>query len=264
MMRKMFWILLLGNAVLFAGMQRGWLGWGEHNPQAQPALHGEMIRLLDAVHQAPADVLATPGHSSKLAPIHPEKPASEPGKDKVYSPSPSKLQLALSMSSQQEVAPAIPLVCLEWGDFSGPDLARAEAELYAMQFGNKLSQHQVERDIGYWVYMAPLKNKAAVNRKVGELKELGINEYFVIQNPGRWKNAISLGVFKTQESAQNYLNFLHTKGVRTARVGERASKLKATIFRFNRTDPATVAKLTAMQKEFAGSELKNVPCTLTR
>jgi len=63
---------------------------------------------------------------------------------------------------------------------------------------------------------------------------------------------------------KSYLDHLHTKGVHTAKVGERASKLKATIFRLNSMDAATEAKLTAMQKEFAGSELKKVPCTLTR
>jgi len=110
------------------------------------------------------------------------------------------------------------------------------------------------------VYIPPLKNRAAVNRKVGELKALGISEYFIVQSAGRWRNAISLGVFKTREAAQNFLNLLRTKGVHTAKVGERASKLKATIFRLNRIDAATEAKLTALQKDFAGSRVEE--CSL--
>jgi hypothetical protein len=252
-MRKIFWILLLGNVVLFAVMQRGWMGWGEQEPQAQPALHGEMIRLLDASQFAPAKALPTPVHKPEAAPIH---VAASPAP-------PSRLHLSQSMSAPVPASSNMP-VCLEWGDFSGPDLARASAALSAMQLGDKLSQRQVERDIGYWVYIPPFKNKAAVNRKVAELKALGVREYFIVQSAGHWRNAISLGVFKTREAAQNFLNYLRTKGVHTARVGERASKLKATLFRLNRTDAATEAKLTALQKDFAGSELKNVPCTLTR
>ncbi len=56
----------------------------------------------------------------------------------------------------------------------------------------------------------------------------------MVQGSGRWQNAISLGVFKTREAAQNYLNYMHAKGVHTAKVGERASKLKATIFILDR------------------------------
>lgn len=254
-MRKIFWILLLGNVLLFAVMQRGWLGWDEQEQQASPALHGEKIRLLDTSQSMPARARPVPGRATipESAPV----PVAA-------SPSPSSsLQLVLSMSAPA-AGSSKALACLEWGDFSGPDLTRAAAALSALQLGDKLSQRQVERDIGYWVYIPPLKNKAAVNRKVAELKALGVREYFIVQSAGRWRNAISLGVFKTREAAQHFLNNLRTKGVHTAKVGERASKLKATIFMLNRMDAATAAKLTAMQKDFAGSELKNVPCTLTR
>jgi hypothetical protein len=188
-------------------------------------------------------------------------PESAPVQAKTLPAPSSNLQLALSISAPEAGSSNMPPVCVEWGDFSGPDLTRAAAALSALQLGDKLSQRQVERDIGYWVYISPLKNKAAVNRKVAELKALGIREYFIIQSAGRWRNAISLGVFKTREAAQSFLNHLRTKGVHSAKVGERASKLKATIFRLNRIDAATGAKLMAMQKDFAGSELKNVPCT---
>jgi hypothetical protein len=261
MMRKLFWILLLANVVLFAAMQRGWFGWGEQEPQAQPALHGEMIRLLNASQSPPAKAPAAP--ALPPAPAHPPVPESAPVQVTALPAPPSSLQLALSMSAPAAGSSNPPMVCLEWGDFSGPDLTRSAAALSALQLGDRLSKHQVERDIGYWVYIPPLKNKAAVNRKVTELKALGVREYFIIQSAGRWRNAISLGVFKTREAAQNFLNHLHTMGVHSAKVGERASKLKAIIFRLNRIDAATEAKLTALQKDFAGSELKKVPCTIS-
>ena len=43
-MRKLFWILLLANVILFAVMQRGgvdWLGWGGQGVQPQPELNSE-------------------------------------------------------------------------------------------------------------------------------------------------------------------------------------------------------------------------------
>jgi hypothetical protein len=250
----------LGNVILFTVMQRDGFGWGEQGVQAQPNLHGEMIRLIPAPQNAPAKTLPAPVAVSAPVPV-----AVSPAPVPASSPSqyPSNLQLSLNMAAPAAAKPGTP-VCLEWGDFSGPDLTRATAALSALQLADKLSQRQIERDIGYWVYIPPLRNKAAVNRKIAELKALGVREYFVVQISGHWLNAISLGMFKTRDAAQNFLHDLNTKGVRTARVGERASKLKATLFMLNRVDAATEVKLTAMQKDFAGSELNNVPCALTR
>lgn len=263
-MKNLFWILLLGNVILFAVMQSGGFGWGEPEVKAQPDLHGDMIRLIPAPQSAPARSLPSskpaPAPSPVSAPV-----AVLPASVQVSPPSesPSKPDHPADAAAPAAAKPGT-LVCLEWGDFSGPDLERASAALSALQLADKLSRRQIERDIGYWVYFPPLKNKAAVNRKIAELKALGIREYFVVQGSGRWQNAISLGVFKTKESAQNFLQGLNSKGVRTARVGERASKLKATIFMLDRVDAGTVSKLTAMQKDFAGSELSTVPCALTK
>jgi hypothetical protein len=261
-MRNLFWILLFGNVILFAVMQRGGFGWGEQGVQAQPYLHGEMIRLMPVPQSAPAKTLPAPVAVSAPVPV-PVPVLSAPVPASSPSQYPSNLQLSLNMATPAAAKPSTP-VCLEWGDFSGLDLARATAALSALQLADKLSQRQIERDIGYWVYIPPLGNKAAVNRKIAELKALGVREYFVVQVSGHWLNAISLGVFKTRDAAQNFLHDLQAKGVHTAQVGERASKLKATLFMLNRVDAVTEVKLTAMQKDFAGSELNNVPCALTR
>lgn len=234
-MRKLFWLMLLANVFLFAAMQRGWFGWGEQVSLARPALHENKIRMLDIPRGTPA------ARSSKPDPVEDSLAASSPAATK-----PAKL------------------ACLEWGGFSGLGLTRVLAALPDLRLENKITQHQVEHDIGHWVYMPPLKNKAAVNRKIRELKALGINEYFVVKSSDRWRNAISLGVFQTQEAAQHFFDQLRTKGVRTAKVGKRASKFTVTQFRFSEVGVLAEAKLTTMQKDFPGSELKRVPCALTR
>ena len=263
-MRNLFWVMLLGNVILFAVMQRGDFGWGESGIQAQPYLHGEMIRLLPGSQSTPSNLLPTFAGAASISLLSvPAAVVKMPAPNPTSSPSASTLQLSMNMAVPSAAKPGTPL-CLEWSDFSGPDLARATAELSALQLADKLSQRQIERDIGYWVYIPPLRTKAAVNRKIAELKALGIREYFVMQNPGRWLNAISLGIFKTQDAAQNFHHHLQTKGVHTARVGERVGKLKATVFLLNGVDAATQVKLTAMQKDFAGSTLNSIPCALTR
>jgi len=124
-----------------------------------------------------------------------------------------------------------------------------------------LGRREVEYNIGYWVYVPPLKDKATVAQKIEQLKARGVEEYFVVQEAGIWLNAISLGVFKTREAAQNFVGQLRAKGVRSAQVGERSSRLKVTVFVLNGLDAATAEKLAAMQKDFPDSELKQVSCT---
>lgn len=229
-MRILVWILLLGNVIFFAVMQWGGVLFGDGQAvQAQPALHEEKIRLLDQPKSAPV----------------PTQPVAA-----------SAVPVALA------AAPVKPnnTACMEWGEFSGTDLARANNVLANLQLGDRLGQRQIEHSIGYWVYIAPLKDKAAVNQKVAQLKGRGIAEYFVVQEAGPWFNAISLGVFKTQDAAQKFTETLRAKDVHSAQVGERAGKFKATVFVLNGLDAATGGKLTALQKDFAGTELKTVPC----
>lgn len=236
-MRTLFWILLLGNVVFLAVMQLGGLTGGGAGAQAQPPLQGEKIRLADLPQNTPG---ALPVSAPSSAPVAASAPAEAP---------------PVRSSAKPET-----LACMEWGDFSGADLKRASAALANMRLGDRLDQRQVEQNIGYWVYIPPLKDKAAVAQKVAQLKARGVEEYFVVPDAGPWLNAVSLGVFKTQEAAQSFLEGLRAKGVRSAQTGERASKLKMTIFVLNRLDAASEAKLAEAQKDFPGSELKKVSC----
>jgi hypothetical protein len=251
-MRTSFWLLLLANVILFAFIQQGWVWRAEellaghpNGPlvQAQPGLQEEKVRLLDDTPVVPVATLPAPA-------------ANPPAAKDAFS---SNLQLSLNMSAPAATG-AKDQTCLEWGDFSGADLKHATAALSGMQLGNKLDKRQVDQVIRYWVYIPPLKNKAAVQQKVAQLKARGIDEYFIVPDTDPWRNSISLGVFKTQEAAQNFLNVLSTKDVRTARVGARVGKQKATVFILNGVSPATEARLTLLKKDFPGSELKKIPC----
>ncbi|MES1983204.1 MAG: SPOR domain-containing protein [Pseudomonadota bacterium] len=150
-------------------------------------------------------------------------------------------------------------VCMEWGDFSGDNLKRAAEALSALSLRNRLTQRQIEHTNGYWVYMAPRESRAEVDRKIAELKALGIKDYYVMQD-GKWQNAISLGIFKTSEAAQKFLESIMAQGVRTARVGERVSTVTATTFILDGLDAAAAARMDDLQKRFAGSALKTVAC----
>lgn len=222
-MKVLLGILLVLNIVFFAVMKFDLIGDGS-SVVAQPALNQDKIRLLNQAGQLAGSNVA------------PNAATHADARDK----------------------PA--LQCAEWSDFSGTDLQRANDALAGLALGDKLSQRPIEYNIGYWVYIPPLKDKASINQKIAQLKARGVEEYFVVQEAGEFQHAISLGVFKSEEAAQKFLESLIAKDVRSARIGERASKLKATIFVFNGMDESAIGKLNALQKDFPASELKKVAC----
>jgi len=150
--------------------------------------------------------------------------------------------------------------CLEWGTFGASELRAVQAALDALQLGDRLSSHDVQVVAGFWVYIPPLKNKAEVDRKIAELEQRGVKDYYAVEGQGPMKNAISLGIFRTEEAATGYLEGLQQKGVRSARAGNHEHRVTQTAFVVRAPDVALTAKLAEMRLQFPGSELKAVDC----
>jgi len=254
MMKWIVALLLLANLALF-----GWMRWGNtltvdvNEVAAQAPLNPDKIKSLAMQSASAAASAAVP---------------TMPGLSLTLSPLPSSAAAAASAvpAAASHVAAATPVPpkeanCAEWGEFSGVDLGRAQQALLAMKLGEKLSQRSVEHNHGYWVFIPPVKKRAEVEKKIAQLKEHHVKDYFVVQEKGKWLNAISLGVFRTKEAAQKYLATLRSLGVRTAKVGERASKLKFTVFVMKGLDVGTVDKLKSLQSGFPDSELKVTACS---
>jgi hypothetical protein len=225
-MRALFLLLVLANLVFFAYVQ----------VTRESADGGSRISTLQIAPE-------------KIKQLKPAEPAAgkPKGAGKAIPAAPPK-------------SAAAPAACLEWGVFAGPAVGKAESALARLE----LPEGQVERTVadagGYWVYMPPLKTKSEIDRKIGELKAFGIADYVVVQDAGQWKNAISLGIFRTEDAAQGYLAKLKERGVRSAIAARRENFLKQVAFHVREPNPATVAKLAELQKEFFGTEMRAGPC----
>jgi sporulation related protein len=227
-MRAFFLLLVLANLVFYAYAQvaREASGVDKQIPLLQIA--PDKIKLLNAEGKVPPEKQPAQRRS---------RPAPAP-----------------------KVATAAPAACLEWGVFTGPGVAKAEAALAQLE----LPPAQIERTVtdasGYWVHMPPQKTKADADRKARELKALGVTEFVLLTDPGEWRYAISLGIFRTDEAAQGFLAELRKQGVRTATVARRDHFLRQVVFYVREPSPATAARLALTQNEFPGSELKAGPC----
>jgi hypothetical protein len=152
--------------------------------------------------------------------------------------------------------------CLEWGPFRASELAAAEEAIGKLQIGQRLETRQleVEDDSGFWVYIPPLKSRQEAEQKIAELKSQGVSDYFLVQGDGKWKYAISLGMFRTEEAAKVQLDTLVRKGVKSVQSGKRERPVKLTVFVVRDADDALTAKLVELRQAFPGSELKATQC----
>jgi hypothetical protein len=147
------------------------------------------------------------------------------------------------------------LACLEWGSFNPADATRAAQRLEPLALGARLAQYRGEETAGWWVHMPPQGNRAAALRKAAELKRLGVDDYFILQDasPQRW--ALSLGVFSTEDAAKAHLEALRAKGVRTAIIERRDTRVPRVWFQVRDADAPLQDRLRAIARDFEGATL---------
>lgn len=186
-------------------------------------------------------------------------------------PSPDAQLIALQVNADkvQIVAPRPPppptperarSACLEWSGFGAVELARAQSALDRHALGTRARRAEVSVTAGYWVFMPPMRSQTAMERKIAELRKLGVEEYFPILDQGRWRYAISLGVFRSEEGASRYLSQLRKMGVRSATVGERQQRVTQTAFLISEPTEEESGKLAQLKNEFPASEFRAVDC----
>ena len=153
-------------------------------------------------------------------------------------------------------AAAVAGSCMEWGAFSSADLEKAQAELEALAAPAKVVERRVEDPAGWWVYMPPQATRPAAVQKVTELKRLGITEYFIVQEDPKFRFAISLGIFSTEEAARKHLEQLRAQGVKTALVGARPTPVQKIYLQVKDAPEAVRSKLAELKEAFPGAALR--------
>ena len=123
------------------------------------------------------------------------------------------------------VAPPVETTCLRWDR-----LAVADADRLAALLGEKFAAFAQKRQTlpgegsSWWVFIPPLPGKPEAEKKAGELRQFGVSDYFIVQEAGPNRLAISLGLFSSEKGAQERLADLKEKGVKSARIALRPGK----------------------------------------
>jgi hypothetical protein len=222
-------VLILLNLLVLAAWQ-GWLGQGGSQGEPQRLtnqLAPERLQLLDdrppAVEQAPtspsADVVTT------TPAVEPAEPLASAATDVGGAPetAPAVVDTAAVPPEAPSAEPApvaTPPACAAF--------AALDDEQAALVMGDALARPGLEtKDIpstevtSWWVHIPSQGSREAAERKVVELRALGVKDLFASGEKSARPFTVSLGLFKSAESAAEQQRRLEAKGVRGIAIEER-------------------------------------------
>lgn len=244
MLKFVFWILLGLNVVLFAFGQ-GYLGkfnGGEREPaRLKNQLEAGKLKLVQtqpASADAAASVQAASATTAAAAPA-----ASAPAAPTPAAPAPAAAQL---------------VACTEVGPLSSGDDHRFETRIARLDLGNRQTRVTVpyQEVTSRLVYIPSLGSKEAADRKAQELRALGVTNFFIINGDSPYKYGISLGLFKSEASAQAMLAQLNKQGVRSARIAPRGPTSERTVYQFRGIDADTREKIVKIADKYDTAEVR--------
>lgn len=110
------------------------------------------------------------------------------------------------------------LACLRFdglGEQQAASLARAALEV---QPALQTTRRMIEPPGNWWVHIPPPASRNIAEDRVATLRSSGITDLFIVRDEGPHKNAISLGMFRTEAGANQHLANLRARRVTDARI----------------------------------------------
>jgi hypothetical protein len=130
---------------------------------------------------------------------------------------PEKLRIVTAAASSVAAPVASPAAGLACRLVAGLPLAEVEA-FKAELVGASVEVKTAEGTTSHWVHIPPQANKSAADKKAAELRALGVKDFYIVQDEGPSRYAISLGLFRSEAAAAEFLQGLAKRGVKSARI----------------------------------------------
>lgn len=191
--------------------------------------------------------------------LAPPDPATDP-RPLAHQIDPAQLKILSpqELAAAQSARPA-PVSCVEWGSFTLAAAPRAEQALEPLALGARLSLRRSEETAHWWVFIPPKDGKSGAQKAVTDLKGSGLVDFHVMQEEGKMRWAVSLGVFSTEAAAKGRLEAVREKGVRGAQAAPRETVVTKVSLQLQGADAATRAKLAEIAQQFPGSDVHDCP-----
>ncbi|HSH85919.1 MAG TPA: SPOR domain-containing protein [Methylophilus sp.] len=255
-MKRLFWILLLLNVVVFAYFKRDALS--PEVSSLKPEIHPEQIKLLNAsaVETYPKRTVAPAQDTSLIASPQPDEKttsnASVPETNTDGKKEPVKTA---------ETRPVVAGTCYEWSSFNTARVNEAVNLAQQLEIKTQVGQTVYgPENIRYWIYKPPMASAEAAQTKADELRKLGVEDFFIVQDDPKWRNAISFGVFRDEKLADKLMEDLKAKGVRLLIKSTRNGGQGQAAIKLQHVNAQQFATLQKSQSQFPDAVLKEIPC----
>lgn len=223
-LRTLLIVLLLAN-LLFPLVGRGLFGGSSGREPGRLAMQidPQKIRVVPGGAEAkpappgePAvrpDAAATPGVTTA-----PDAPA--PDKNTTEKVATENRNADSAASRNKPEPPPQPERCIAVSGLTGEQVTALKAKLGG-EDGLRLRDRAVEGS-SWWVNLPPLPDRESAVRRAEEVRNQGVVGAFIIREESEHHNAVSLGLFKSEAAAQDFLRQLQKKGVAGARITARS------------------------------------------
>lgn len=289
-MRILLWLLVLANVSAFAYFNRDALTVSSVS-LTKPDLNADQLKVLteqevnampkrgafaptvdlptisEVQEVAPEPMLATtettlaqtPTTSTPAVPKPAATPAILDNKSEAKNETKSEPKPEVKSEAKMEAKTEAKL-CYEWSSFDLSSVAEAASRANRLDIKTIVNQQNTaDVSVRYWVYKPPLASAELAQRKAEELRSMGINDFYVVQE-SKWRNAISFGVFKDEQLAINLMNTLKNKGVRELVKSVRNKGDGNAAIRLLNVSPQQYIQIQKLLPNFPDTGIKEVPC----
>ncbi|BCX89945.1 hypothetical protein MIN45_P2319 [Methylomarinovum tepidoasis] len=188
MSRRLTYILLVANLLFFL-----WATYGRNAAPWQRVVSGvslERIILVDEVTRASRQIAEAESAA--------EAPATAPRTQGV---------------NAESRPPVRKSQCHRLGPLNGRKAAvRLLTQFLQLGLAARVAEEEAEEVTGYWLMYPPAADLATARRNLARLRQLGWKDLWLFER-GRWRGAISLGLYAQRSRAEAMAAQLHAQGV---------------------------------------------------
>ncbi len=189
--------------ILFLLANVGYFGWHMNQQLSHVASATSSDK---KVIPASTERLVLLSELDELPPLRQNNVITEIGEDELF-----QQQASVENLASEQIPFSLNGTCLSIGPYESQDsLQNLSNWLQIQGLPSKERIEEIRTRERYWVYLEP-QNASAAKAQLEDLKNKGVSDYYMVSK-GDMKNAISLGLFSTQNSVNRRLAELEKEG----------------------------------------------------
>lgn len=178
-----------------------------------------------------------------------------PGEVRVVAVTPPTMAARRAEETRTAMNSLAGAACVEFSGITPVDAQRARDSFAALQLGTRIAERRIEEITRHWVFVPPARDRRTAEATITQMRRQGVSELSI-----RPDNSVSLGVFSTEDAARRFLQSLKAKGVQNLEQGPFVRELRELVMLIREPDTELVSRLAILQRDFANSQLRAVPC----